>query len=110
MKYRVKDLVGIYIRLANRLELNIDQELMDKIVETISSYGEFICRNELERFSLSLIGDVEILGYITNEILRFTTSTGELSMTDELINTYTSLACAYYKNSKEFETRRTNII
>ncbi len=102
MKYRTAEIIDLFKSVLKRTNTIVDPKEFEALVKLISSNGPLIDKKSLQDLGSHLTSNLEILGYVVNEMTTIQDPNEEVVLTDSLIKTYSSLAYYYLENQRIF--------
>jgi len=109
MKFNTSSLIALYMKIIETVPIEIDDLLKKTLKKALSSFGPYITSTELELFTNYLTCDLEILGYITVQLLEIhRDKKGYVALSKKDIDLYTNLVRKYVKNMALFDRRTKN--
>lgn len=101
MKYETKSLKLLYSQILSKLE--IDDDIKKTLHQKLDTYGQTLTKEELEELRSSMIHDLEILRYVTGQIINLNKNKEIVTLSKYEIDLYASLALKYVENAQLFE-------
>jgi len=101
MKYEVEGLKNLYSTILTKLDT--DPSYKELVQKKLDGFGLAISVEQLESLRNSLTHDLEILSYITGQIISLNKNQDLVIFTKFEIDLYTMLTLRYYNNSQLFE-------
>lgn len=105
MSFDTESIVKLYSAVL-RKRMEIESEVIESISAYLRNYGTVITNEELLRASRIFQGDLEVLSYLSSQLVRVYKNAKSVSFTDRDIELYVTLIEKYEKNREKFERRK----
>lgn len=104
MIYDIESLIKLYRSIIKATQIEIDEELMAKLCAYLRSFGSSIKLADLKVATLAFIGDLQIFSYINEQLMLQYSTLPVVTLSEDVIALYTTLAVHYLNNTHLFES------